>query len=303
MLISVIDLGTNTFHLLIAEAKEDGSWQQIHREKRFIKLAENGIQRIGAAPFARGMDCLQHFAEVMKQYKVQKTKALGTAGLRTAENGADFIAEAKAKTGIQIELIDGGQEAAYIHRGVSQAVPMGPERELIMDIGGGSVEFIIANAEQVFWQQSFPVGVAVLYRNFHQQDPIASEEIRQLKAFLDQQLAPLKTALMKYPSHRLIGAAGTFDVIGNLLGKVHPTPHCVKVELDGFTELFTTIIQATSAQRHAHSGIPDTRADMIVVALILVQYVLELAQIHTLHVSHYSMKEGIIAELLGPPQR
>ncbi len=297
MRVGIIDLGTNTFHCLIATVHPDGTWEDLHRERRFVKLAEDGIDRIGAAAFARGIATLVNFRQVLTEYGVENVRAFGTAALRTASNGDEFVGTAQQQAGIDISLISGDQEARYIYLGVAQAVPMTKEHSLIMDIGGGSVEFIIASSEGVLWQQSFPVGVAVLYRSFHHGDPIPEAEIRQVLSFLQDQLRPLATALAEYPASRLIGAAGTFDVLATLLGENEPTPYSIQVSLQGFDALYFEILAATSAQRHAHAGIPDDRADMIVVALLLVRYILDLADIQQLVVSRFSMKEGMLADM------
>ncbi|NJK83906.1 MAG: hypothetical protein HC912_08960 [Saprospiraceae bacterium] len=148
---AVIDLGTNTFHLLIVEQNR----QKLYQERQFVKLAENGIEHISAAPFQRGIETMLHFHRVLKKFDVQQVQAFGTAALRTAHNGSAFIEEVEEATGIEIQLISGEREAALIQKGVAQAIPATDAHSLIMDIGGGSVEFILANQHEVFWAQSF----------------------------------------------------------------------------------------------------------------------------------------------------
>ena len=139
--IAVIDLGTNTFHILIAEAQADHSFKDLHRQRFFVKLAEEGIETIGEAPLERGFKALTHFKNLIEELQVIKVKAIGTAALRTASNGPAFVQQVKEKLGFQIELISGDQEATFIHKGVSLAVPFKEQNYLLMDIGGGSVEY------------------------------------------------------------------------------------------------------------------------------------------------------------------
>lgn len=295
---AVIDCGTNTFHLLIARPAADGSFEEIYRERRFIKLAENGIECIGEAPYERALKALTDFAQAISQHQVAATRVSGTAALRTASNGPDFVAEVKAKTGLHINIIPGSEEAQLIYEGVRLAIDPQTERWMVMDIGGGSVEFIIVDQSGVQWFESFPVGVAVLYKKLHQTEPISAEEIEAARLFLNSKLVPLQLALARFPVHHLVGAAGTFDVIADLLGKEQPTPNCSRVDLDGFEDLYQRILAATREERHAMPGVPDDRADMIVVALILVQLILEIAAINRLTVSNFSMKEGMLSEML-----
>lgn len=297
--IAVIDLGTNTFHLLIASRPDkQGHFTEIYRERRFVKLAEAGIEHIGPAPYQRAMEALLHYRKKMNEHGVGEYRAMGTAALRTASNGPDFLAEACERAGIEITSIPGSEEARLISKGVLAALPpLSAERILIMDIGGGSVEFIIADQAGTHWAQSFPVGVAILRRQFHHQEPIAVAEIQQLETFLEAALSPLWDALEQYPTHHLVGAAGTFDVIALLMSTAQPTPNSHTIGLEKFQAFYDRCLGSTLAERFAMPQLPTARADMIVVALILVQYVLQKAAIRQLSVSEYAMKEGVLSEM------
>ena len=168
---AVIDLGRNTFHLLIIDSSTNDLSNEIYRERIFVKLAEDGIGKIGKNAYQRGLQALQHFQKIITKHQVKKVNAFGTAALRTASNGKDFVQEVQSKIGLTIQLIPGSEEARLIHLGVTQAVEMDDEKGLIMDIGGGSVEFIIADKNKVFWAKSFPIGVAVLHNIFHEKEP------------------------------------------------------------------------------------------------------------------------------------
>lgn len=300
---AVIDLGTNTFHLLIAERLEQGHFREVCRDREFVKLAEAGITRIGEAPFERGLNTLRRFADRLREHAIVQLRAIGTAALRTAANGDDFLQTVARETGIRIELIDGQEEARLIYKGVSLAIDTGEQapddqRHLVMDIGGGSVEFIIADKQQVYWSESFPVGVAVLYRLFHHSDPLSNTEEEGLKLFLRSTLTPLAVALAKYPLTQLVGAAGTFDVIDHLLSYERPSEACSRIDLSRYGQFSQQVRSATLAQRTAMPGIPADRVDMIAVALVLVDTVLEMAGIQNLVVSMYSLKEGVLAEMM-----
>lgn len=295
--IAVIDLGTNTFHLLIVEVSADG-FSTLYRERRFIKLAEEGIERIGAAAYARGLDAMLSYRKQLDIFQVKKVRAFGTAALRTAGNGADFMREVEEKTGIRIETIDGDREARLIHKGIQLAVPFDQQYKLIMDIGGGSVEFIIANREKVVWAQSYPIGVAVLHRRFHREDPIGAEERQALQRYLDTILSPLREALKQYPCRDLVGASGTFDVLENMLATEKAGSHYALIPVERLEETVNQILGSTLQERLSMDQLPPERADLIVVALVLINRVLHLAGTRQVIVSEYAMKEGMIAEML-----
>lgn len=295
---AVIDLGSNTFHLLIADLDGEGGLRDVYRERIYVKLASEGIATIGDTPFSRGIAALQHFRRVLDKYAVTQLKAIGTAALRTASNGPDFVLLAKREANISIELISGDEEARLITQGVLAAIPPIRERVLIMDIGGGSTEFIIAGPAGVHWRQSFPIGVSVLHNGFHHSDPITAGEIYHLEDFLLKQTAPLAAALREFPTHHLVGAAGTFDVLAVALkdptAPLHPSSH--QLNLSGLDELSDRIIAASMAERLAMDGIPDQRADLVVVAMILLRFTFKLAGIDQVTVSDWAMKEGVLLE-------
>ncbi|MDX1942015.1 MAG: hypothetical protein SFU99_15745 [Saprospiraceae bacterium] len=294
----VIDLGTNTFHLLIAEPDAQGAFRELYRERHFIKLAEEGIAKIGAAAFERGLRTMQAFRKILDQYQVNTVKAVGTAALRTASNGKDFIQQVKALTSIEVTLITGDREAELIHTGVMLAIPPTQERMLIMDIGGGSVEFIIADCKQVYWAQSFPVGVAVLWKNFHKSDPIIPTEIEAVHHFLSQYLKPLYNALQQHPTPILVGASGTFDVLENILVKDKTHPHHSHLAVSAFPPFYQQMLHTTLVERLHMEGMPADRADMIIVALILIDHILQLIDFQKITISAFAMKEGILYEMM-----
>ncbi len=294
--IAIIDLGTNTFHLMVAELAENGTFSVLFKERRYIKLAEGGIDSISPEAFARGIDAMRHFKGVIQGFQVHQIKALGTAALRTAKNGQDFVQQTKSETGIVIDLIDGDKEAELIYHGVMQAIPATSDTFLIMDIGGGSVEFIIADKHEVFWAQSFPLGVAVLYKNFHHSDPIAPEEIGALQNFLKQQLQPLIRQLKERPVSIIVGASGTFDVLGDLF-HVTQTENFAEMPVDQFAPFYQRVVKMNIAARLAAEEIPNSRADMIVVALILIDTILNFNPFKKIWISRYALKEGVVAAL------
>lgn len=295
----VIDLGTNTFHLLIATPNDDGSFKEIYRERRFIQLAENGIQRIGAAPFKRGLNAMKDYAQKLKEHQIEAINAIGTAALRTAENGQAFIEKVRLETGIHIQLISGSEEARLIHRGVLRAVPFTEERRMIMDIGGGSVEFIIANQEEVLWAQSFPIGVAVLFNQFQRNDPLTEEDRKALLSFLQGQLTPLERALEQFPTSFLVGASGTFDVLENLLEVSKRSDYYVTIPIERFFPFYEQMLATPLEERLKIEGIPAARAEMLIVALVLIDYVVHVANIQHVIVSAFAMKEGILSEMIA----
>lgn len=294
MIKAAIDLGTNTFHFLVADVSHS-PFQVVDRGSVFVKLAEEGIARIGDAPFSRGLETLRQFKEQIDQYPVETVTAMGTAALRTASNGSEFIAAVAAETNLQIQVIGGDEEARLIYQGVRASGALDSKsRSLIMDIGGGSVEFIIADANTLYWKQSFPIGITVLFHGFQHTDPITTQDISAIHTYLHTELKPLWLALEQYPCHSLTGASGTFDVLAHFLGNNPAHSLFVDVPVSSVKPFSETIWQQSRNELRNMEGMPETRADLIGVALVLVNHILEVGGVKDLRVSSYAMLEGIL---------
>lgn len=297
---AVIDLGTNTFHLLIARTnKSNQKFETLYKERHFVKLAENGIKTISDAAYQRGLRALGEFKKKIDQHDIESTIAIGTAGLRTASNGPLFVQQVRKELGIDITLIDGYREAELIRKGVDLAIPdLEGNNYLIMDIGGGSVEFIIAHSNGQYWAQSFAIGVAVLHEKFDLGDPAEEKKTFNLKHHIKVTIGPLIETLKKYPSNILVGAAGTFDVLENMAKVKKEKTTYSSFGIDRFEAIFHQLIGTTLEERFADSRIPNVRAEMLIASLVLIQYITEIAETNQIVVSAYTLKEGVLSELM-----
>ena len=292
--LAIVDLGTNTFHLLIVQA-EKGQWHTIYRERIFINLAEDGIDHIGPGAWDRGLDAMKKFASNIHQHAAQ-VRALGTAALRRADNASAFLAEVLSTTGIEVDVISGEVEASLITAGVLSALPPTATPVLIMDIGGGSVEFILYSDGITRFTRSFPIGVAILYDQFHNSEPISARDLKTLDGFLEDTLADLLALLPAFPDCQLIGASGTFEVVDQAINKTIDTKPFSTFERDAFEQVYRDVIAMTLEERLANPGIPNNRAQYIVTAFHLIHYVLRQLRSPRILISNYAMKEGVVKE-------
>lgn len=296
--IAVIDLGSNTFHLLIGAIDSSGSWSVVHKERVYVKLADGGLDVIDEHAIQRAIDAMIRFRDLIKKFDVQRTRAIGTAALREAGNGAEVAEILYTITGIQIEIIDGQQEAKFILQGIKSALPVLDEYGLIMDIGGGSVEFILFNEEHVAFAESFKIGVAILYDAYHQTDPISRSAIDLLEKDLEEILTPLIRELEKTSTYYLIGASGSFEVLNEVLPKYYTTTHWAELDLSGVMENMNGVIRADIESRRRMREIPEERIDYIVVAYILIRYLFKKMAPSKLYYCEYALKEGVVQEMV-----
>lgn len=301
-----MDLGTNTFHLLIAQADINDPKELLHLYEP-VKLGQGGINKgiIQSDAFERGIKTMEMFHQNMQKFNVGLVKAIATSALRSTSNGKDFIEQVKQKTGIEIETINGDREAAYIYQGVKTSGCLSADNSLIIDIGGGSVEFIICNKEEIIWKQSFEIGAARLMDRFHHSDPIAAESVTELQEYLDHVLAPLFEAAQHTSISKLIGSSGAFETFAEVmeLEKGHAfdikSIKYMDFDLYEFNILTARLISSTHQERAATKGIIPLRVDMIVVASLITRYVLSKLEIYDVAMSMYSLKEGVLVELLN----
>jgi len=295
---AILDLGTNTFHLLIVDHDDKLGFKEIYRKRIYVKLAQDGIEMLSVAAMNRGISALVEFKGTMADFDVQVIRAIGTAALRTAANGPQYVGEIEALTGIDVQIIDGDEEASLIHKGVSQIWNPPTSPVLIMDIGGGSVEFIIANKLQCLWSASFPIGVAILHKSFPHLEPISEGEQMEISNFLAAHLGPLIKQLDAYEPELLIGASGTFDVLGAMLGRSEEEDY-FEVGEDLVQEIIKEILAMDLETRQLDARIPAPRVDLIIVALVLLKKVLSIRHFKKICVSSYALKEGVAATVFS----
>jgi exopolyphosphatase/guanosine-5'-triphosphate,3'-diphosphate pyrophosphatase len=248
---------------------------------------------------------MQHFGELISDHDVQHVRAIATSALRSAANGQYFISEVKDKTGINIEIIDGDMEAAFIYKGIKAAGCLSQEKSLIVDIGGGSAEFIICNKENIFWKQSFEIGAARLMDRFHRTDPIPPESITALNLYLDDCLKDLLAASSSQKIKNIVGSSGVFETYAEMIelakGNAFDLKKTTHFEFDQseLLALIERIVRSTHQEHLAAKGIITIRIDMIVTASLLTRFVIERLKIDNVLMSTNSLKEGVLADMMG----
>jgi len=296
---AVIDLGTNTFHLIIAEITAEGVAVS-YKTNVPVRLGEGRINDNVIIPeaFERGINTLKSFRAEIDKQEVAVVRAIATSAIRSAANGSNFVAEAASKAGIDIEVVSGEDEAAFIFNGV-KATGVIKETSLIMDIGGGSTEFIICTAEDYLWKKSYNIGAARLMQAHFHSDPISSEEQLAIQNRLTEELKDLRIACEKYQPKVLIGSAGAFETFaGMLISDLDiKTISCATMDIEAYKVLSKELISSSHAQRVAMPNLIPLRVDMIVIAAILTNYVIDNIGLDALSLSTYDLKMGVLHTL------
>ena len=299
---AIIDIGTNTFHLLLVDYTRQ-SYTVLHREKQVVKLGKGGMQnqRIEQDAVTRALQALHLFAEICQSQSVERIDAFATSAVRSASNGKAFIALVKKETGIVIEQISGTREAELIYKGIRSFVPLGKEVSLLIDIGGGSTEFIIGNKDSSLWSKSFNLGVARMKETLPSTDPISPEDYKEIKQELSEALTPLWSAIAKWKPKSLIGSSGTFESLLKMLWKqLGKEPDLTQPNIfstDEFSALHKKLVASTLEERLKLPGLAPMRAEYIVYGSILIETVLNHTRYSQITYSDHALKEGFLAEL------
>ena len=308
--IGIIDLGTNTFNLLIAELNTSG-YTILKKKKIPVKLGEGGITKdfITSEAYQRGLSALQAYKNTLEKFEVDEFYAVATSAIRCANNGPQFVKDAKDKLGIHIHVIDGDQEADLIYKGVRQSISLEEKPKLIIDIGGGSTEFIIANQKQSFWKKSYQLGAARLLETFQPKDPITSEDVSILESHFEEVLQEMFEMTEAYEVNCLIGSSGSFDTLAEMICCKNGSPtnwkknKYYRFDMHDYNQIQRIIYESTLDERLKMDGLIPMRADMIVICIVMINYILNRLTLHDLRVSSYALKEGLINEIIINPKQ
>ena len=307
--IAVIDLGTNTFHLLIVES--DGyDTKVLLKEKSSVKIGQGGITKgfITGDAYERAINALKLFKTIIDEYEVQRVYTAATSAIRNARNGYHLIKDIKAQTDIDVMVISGQKEAELIYYGVRTAMDLGKSTSLVIDIGGGSVEFILCNKDTIFWKTSIEIGAQRLLDTFTPQDPISGQDIAKVSAYLDEKMAPLFEATQQWKPSTLVGASGTFDTFADIdlhkkeAYRTIEEEHEYTLSFDSFKSILQELTSKTREERMEIPGMQEMRVDMIVLSSLLIDLIIHKIPLQKMRVSGYALKEGLLYKVLkGEP--
>lgn len=303
MRIAVIDMGTNIFNMLVAEVGNNHNFEIVHKLKLPVQLGEGGFAShiIPPAAWHRGLDAIAQQLECAQTFGAEKFYAFATSATRDAHNGKNFANEIQQKFNLKVEIIDGNREATLIYKGIRQSIELGGSNNLILDIGGGSNEIIIANNSEAKWLHSFNLGVLRLNQMFNTSDPITDTELEQVEAYITTELKMLFDAAQELLPTRLVGSSGLFDSIRDIMQCNGTIPNSnntyAQLPIDAFHELHKQILKMDLSQRLRIKGLNPIRANYILLASVFVEILLKHINIEQMYQSSYSLKEGFIAEL------
>jgi exopolyphosphatase/guanosine-5'-triphosphate,3'-diphosphate pyrophosphatase len=303
MKIAIIDCGTNTFNLLIVEKKDSGSFENMHGSKIPVRIGKGGLNEGEILPDAmeRAIKAIiTHNHRIVKE-NCESVYIFATSAIRSASNGNFFCEEVKRLTGHVVNVISGEEEARLIFAGVKGSGVLTDEPTLIMDIGGGSCEFIVSVQKNPVFHASYEIGVSRLLDMFTPEDPISLQTIKRVEEYLEPILEPVIQASGKNSVQILVGSSGSFDTFSDLLHSDNKLKSRHKnfstYGAEEFKSLYDNVITSTYKERLEMKGMAEFRAEMIVMSVIAVDIIIKKVNIYQIHSCRYSLKEGILFSL------
>ncbi len=306
---AAIDLGTNTFRLLIAEidfapAAQTYSFREIH-SKRVITRLGDGIPDTGIISdisIQKGLDALETFSQSISDHNVRKYSACATSVLREARNSRNFIRKAKEISGLDIRTISGEEEARLTASGMVLDMEV-PEEAIMIDIGGGSTELIHARYGVPALVQSIDLGVVYLANRYMTENPPSPEMIDNMEKEISDVISSYTSYFDQMTGNAaiLIGTAGTITTLAavslNLTSFEHEKIHRARLSLETIRDIFSRISLMSSAERSRHIPYEPERLDIIVPGTLILLKLMERFGSSEIIVSDYGLREGIILEL------
>lgn len=298
-----IDLGSNSFHLLIARW-HNGSHEIVERFSEKVQLAE-GLAchgRINPAAFARGLACLDTFAAALRRYPVDQCWVVGTNALRVADNAESFLQEAAAR-GFVVDVVSGLEEATLVYAGVISALPDDDTSRLVVDIGGGSTELIVGRGTQQLQAHSMPIG-CISWRDKWFTEKVTNPDYLQqrLDAAAAEAEAVFRTVagqLKTTPWTAVYASSGTAKMLSALCSqRVAPGSPPLQVELSVLESLAPDIIQISVNPHLTLRGLKNGRRELVLPGWAVLMGFMRANNVHVLHFSHSALREGMLHYLV-----
>jgi len=290
---AVIDLGTNTFNLLVGEIN-DGKLTVLYSTKRPVLLGMGGINqgRITQDAMQRAEEALSEFKLICDQHGAQSIKGIGTSALRAASNNLQLVNFALERLGISIEIVSGEKEAEYIYSGVCGSHKI-LEPSIIMDIGGGSTEFIHADQSRLLGMSSLDIGVSRIFQQLDRPGEYSEQDVSYILEFLETTEGG---ALKGMDSNVLIGSSGSFETLYEMTFKrsFPLTNEAVEIPINELKKVLNDCISSTLEERMQNEWIVPIRKKMLPIATVKIRWIVEKFGIQNVYVSPYSLKEGVM---------
>ena len=305
MRIAALDLGTNSFHLLIADVQADGHFEALSREKAMIRLGDvvSREGRITTAAADVAVNTIRRFKLLADAAGATEMHACATSAIRQAVNGDDVVDRIEAETGVAVDVISGQREAELIFGAIRASVLLEPAPALCFDLGGGSLEIMVGDAGGIQLATSKNLGVGRLTAELVTSDPLSKDDRRRLRARLVDELTPVAAVVAPLGPKLLVGSSGTLEDLARMVVSRRPgekpgSLNQVSFTRDEFLPLHKDLLASTADERLRLNGLEARRVDLIVAGSVFLETAMELFGFDALTISEWALREGIVLDAI-----
>jgi exopolyphosphatase / guanosine-5'-triphosphate,3'-diphosphate pyrophosphatase len=300
---AAIDLGTNSFHLIVARVEADGQFDLLTKDKQVVRLGSGAgeLRTITSDAMERGLAALDRFARIAEVYGAT-IDAVGTSALREATNRDEFVRRARDEIGIDVDVVAGAEEARLIHLGVIQTLPVFDERILVVDIGGGSTEFAVGEGADVELARSLKLGAIRLTDRFFPEGRVRSKAVTACRDYVRSFLTPAIADVRRHLPFRAVGSSGTILNLARIVAAADGRDPDAVGSGDSFsrsqlrTVVSDILARRTAAERADILGLDEKRRDIIPAGAILLEEIFDLLELEQIAVSDGALREGILLD-------
>lgn len=300
-IISAIDVGTNSFHMVTTSVNHRGMLKIISRDKEMVRLGQSprDMKYLTEEAMQRGVDTLKRFAKIA-QSENAKIRAVATSAVREAKNKDEFINRVKQETDIDIEVVSGAEEGRLIYIGVMHALPVFQNNTLVIDIGGGSTETVVGLKGEIKYVKSEKIGTIRMTKRFFDDGNSNKESISECLDYIKGEWTPVMKKISEIGFDVAVGTSGTIHTLAKmtLAMKDEPIPDVLNGLIIPTSEMLEVIEKikkaGSTSKRKDLPGMEDKRADIILGGALIIEHAIRKLNIEKMLISPYALREGIV---------
>jgi exopolyphosphatase/guanosine-5'-triphosphate,3'-diphosphate pyrophosphatase len=301
--LAAIDIGTNSIHLIVTDVDlRTGKFRILDREKEIVRLGSDSsnMQILSPGAMKRGIEAVTRFRNIADAAGA-RIRAVATSAVREARNRNEFIGRVARKTGLRIEVASGIEEARLTYLGVLQALPVFRKKIFLVDIGGGSTEFLIGKERDILYVNSLRIGALRLTQRFFESGKVTKDAVAECREYVAGMLSPVARDVRRMSCELVVGTSGT---ISSIAAAIRASQENTSEQLNGFSfsardlgDIENEILKArNNRERASIKGIDPRRAEIIAAGSIILGEIVRALNIKRLMVSEYAFREGIIRD-------
>ncbi|HEX2384563.1 MAG TPA: Ppx/GppA phosphatase family protein [Acidimicrobiales bacterium] len=303
--LAAIDIGTNSIHLVIARPTGNNRFEVVDREKEVVRLGSGSgdMKRLAPEAIERGIDTLGRFRRLVDSHGAE-LHAVATSAVREAENRSEFVRRARDEAGVPVSVISGAEEARLIRLGVLQAVPAYDQRHLLVDIGGGSSEFVVGEGNEVLGARSLKLGAIRLTERFGLDRPVRRKTLEECRQFIRSYLTQVTRMVRPLGFDIAIGSSGTIVNVAEMVRAARGEAPMLQVsgaviDAGGLRDVVKALLDADSVEERLQvPGLDARRADIVLGGALVLEQTFAALAIDEMIASDFALREGVLLDVL-----